>query len=120
MLLNPAAASCFRVPGKSLAIISRTGQVLQPIGSPSGSACSFNAPAETKPTAAAEVVAALQNSLLEIADMEASCVDSRQLQFPSLATFWANVFLCEVGVVCLQIRMIPGKLQPGKDRHIPE
>src|SRR3954463_4578046 len=52
ILLNPAAANCFRVPGKSFAIMSRTGQVWQPIGMPNGLARSFSAPVVSKPSAA--------------------------------------------------------------------
>jgi hypothetical protein len=55
-----------------LAIISLTGHVWHPIGKPSGLARSFSAHPESKPTAAACAAAFLQNSLLEIADINAS------------------------------------------------
>src|SRR5215470_4325646 len=69
MVWNPASASFLIVPGKSLAIISRTGHVWHPIGIPSGLACSSKPPAEIKPAAAAWVAALLTNSLLDISDI---------------------------------------------------
>ena len=72
MLWKPTAANCLRVPGKSLAIISRTGQVWHPIGMPSGFACSLKTPAEIRPIAADCAAATLQKSRLEIASMNAS------------------------------------------------
>src|SRR5580700_3936399 len=72
MVLNWAAASCLIVPGKSLAIISLTGQVWHPMGMPSGSARSCSVPAETNPAAAVYVAALFRKSLLEITDIDAS------------------------------------------------
>src|SRR5579863_4769254 len=72
MVWNPARASCLMVPGKSLAIMARTGHVWQPMGSPSGLAASSSAPAESTPATAAPVAEDLKNSLLEIAGMEVS------------------------------------------------
>src|SRR5580704_11156100 len=72
MVLNWAAASCLIVPGKSLAIISLTGQVWHPMGIPSGSARSGSVPAETNPEAAVYVAALFRKSLLEITDIDAS------------------------------------------------
>jgi hypothetical protein len=51
---------------------SRTGHVWQPMGKPRGLALSFSTPVESRPRAAACVPAALQNSLLEIEDTDAS------------------------------------------------
>src|SRR5215467_3703632 len=59
------------VPGKSLAIISLTGQVWHPIGRPSGLARSSIMPAERSPAAPATatcVMVVCTNSLLVIAD----------------------------------------------------
>src|SRR5216683_2591230 len=58
------------VPGKSLAIISRTGQVWHPMGKPRGLARSSRAPRERRPAAAAFVAEYLRNSLLEMAGID--------------------------------------------------
>jgi hypothetical protein len=61
------------VPGKSLAIISLTGQVWQPMGMPSGLARRRNAPTVARtPAVAACAAPFLRNARLEIADMCAS------------------------------------------------
>src|SRR5579863_5885526 len=72
MVWNPAAASCLMVPGKSSAIMARTGHVWQPMGRPRGFAPSSSVPAESAPATAAPVADFLKNSLLEIADIEFS------------------------------------------------
>src|SRR6476469_11038290 len=65
---NPAAESCLSVPGKSFAIISRTGQVWHPRGKPRGLARSMRPPfAITVPNTALDE-AALMNFLLDICD----------------------------------------------------
>src|SRR5271169_2801211 len=64
------------VPGKPLAIISLTGHVWHPMGKPRGSARSSSALAERNPAAAEYVAALLRNSLLEIADIGASSLQS--------------------------------------------
>src|SRR6266446_250777 len=65
------------VPGKSLAIISRTGQVWHPMGRPRGLARSSRAPRETRPAAAAFVAEYLRNSLLEMAGIDPSLFTPR-------------------------------------------
>ena len=65
MVLKPELASSFIVPGKSWAILFLTGYVWQPIGRPSGSAPSVNAPALTSTAAAAPSDTLHRNSLLE-------------------------------------------------------
>src|SRR5436309_15900795 len=72
MLWKPTAANCLRVPGKSLAIISRTGQVWHPIGMPSALARSCTTLADRKPAATVCTAAILQNSLLESVGIDAS------------------------------------------------
>src|SRR5262252_5932538 len=60
------------VPGKSLAIISRTGQVWHPIGRPSGLARSSRAPAapvDNRPATAACLPVVFRNSLLVVVDI---------------------------------------------------
>src|SRR2546430_2314050 len=73
----PAAASTLMVPGKSLAIISRTGQVWHPIGSPNGFAPSSTAPAQSALATAACLAVLLTNSLLVIVDICPSKLGSK-------------------------------------------
>src|ERR1051326_218024 len=68
-LSKPAAASCLRVPGKSLAISSLTGQVWHPMGKSSGLAERSTATSENSPANAACCARVSQNSLLESAVM---------------------------------------------------
>src|SRR6266566_9526670 len=77
MAWNPAAASTLMVPGKSLAIISRTGQVWHPIGSPNGFARSSRAPAQSALATAACFAVFLTNSLLVIVDISPSKLGSK-------------------------------------------
>src|ERR1700728_2991052 len=63
---NPVAASFFSVPGKSLAIIARTGHVWHPMGRPRGSACSMRPPVDRIAPTTALDDAVLMNSLLDI------------------------------------------------------
>src|SRR5258708_32966069 len=100
------------VPGKSLAIISLTGQVWHPMGMPSGLARSSEEVKERNPAAAALVAAFLTNSLLEIAGMVVSLfnfsfITRDSLQFPSAAAFRADELLRGIGVNDLQAGAIP-------------
>src|SRR3981189_3154870 len=72
MFRKPAAASCWIVPGKSLAMPSLTGQVWQPIGRPRGLAWSSKAAADKRLAAAALVAAFFMNALLDRSDMDGS------------------------------------------------
>src|SRR3954464_8602466 len=63
--VTPIPAIIFTYAGKSL-IIDRVGQTWLPIGSPSGAAETFEAPAARTPAAAAEIIAFSMNSRLEI------------------------------------------------------
>src|SRR5438045_3735461 len=70
--LNPASLNILIVPGKSLAIIRRTGHVWQPMGRPNGSARRLRAPAARAPDTTAFAEVFFKNSLLEIADIRSS------------------------------------------------
>jgi hypothetical protein len=59
------------VPGKSLAMLSLTGQVWQPIGRPRGLAWSSKM-ADKRLAAAARVAACFMNCLLDSSDMDGS------------------------------------------------
>src|SRR5205807_4169911 len=71
------------VPGKSLAIISRTGQVWHPIGSPNGFAPSSTAPAQSALATAACLAVLLTNSLLVIVDICPSKLDRKSTRLNS-------------------------------------
>src|SRR5215471_17105690 len=98
MLVNPASPSVLIVPGKSLAIISRTGQVWHPMGKPRGLACSFITPAERSPATAACVVATLQKSLLEIGGIRSP------FQFRQRLGFRQFCLTPEIAETCRRVR----------------
>src|SRR5262245_21674611 len=64
MASKPAVLSCWRAPGKSLAIRSLTDQVWHPMGRSSGLAKNSLAPSENSPANAACCATVSQNSLL--------------------------------------------------------
>src|SRR3954468_14286078 len=66
--VTPIPAILFTYAGKSL-IIDRVGQTWLPIGSPSGAAETFEAPAARTPAAPAKITAFSMNSRLEIGAM---------------------------------------------------
>jgi len=74
------------VPGKSSAIIFRTGQVWHPMGIPSGLARRLNTPAEANPAAAVHVAALFRNSLLDVFDMIASSDSANEQKISDLQT----------------------------------
>src|SRR5438132_4990964 len=113
------------VPGKSLAIICRTGQVWHPMGMPSGLALRSKAAAERNPAAAALVAAFLRNSLLEISSIDVSFdafnfITRDSLEFPASSTLRTDELLREIGVNDLQIRAIPSELLSQASGDISE
>src|ERR1051325_1237123 len=69
MASKPAVLSCWRAPGKSLAIRSLTDQVWHPMGRSSGLVKNSLAPSENSPANAACCATVSQNCLLESAVM---------------------------------------------------
>src|SRR5690348_15827426 len=117
MLWNPACASCLIVPGKSLAIISRTGHVWHPMGRPRGLARSSNAPVESTPAAAADFAVVFINSLLDISRMATS---SERLEFPAGPAVWANHFLRGIRIGYAQVLPVPAERLAGANRNVPQ
>jgi len=62
---KPAAASVLTVPGKSLAMLSRTGQVWHPMGRPRGLACALRG-RDARIDAAAVDLRKVRRDLLDI------------------------------------------------------
>src|ERR1043166_3651194 len=96
MASKPAVLSCWRAPGKSLAIRSLTDQVWHPMGRSSGLAKNSLAPSENSPANAACCATVSQNCLLESAVMAPPTSPRRaggRLQLPSRTAFRADVLV---------------------------
>ena len=94
------------------------------MGNPKGLAFRFSIPDDTNPTAAAEVVAAMQNSLLVIAGIQSPLVsylrETAGLKLPSAPAFGSDVFLRQIGVVYAKMDGVPRKLLPREHSDISE
>src|SRR5215510_5571685 len=120
---KPAVLSCWRAPGKSLAIRSLTDQVWHPMGRSSGLAKNSLAPSENNPANAACCATVAQNSLLVSAVIGSSNVARRpggRLQLPSRSAFRADVLVGGCRIDHLEIGAVPDEPLPEHRGHVPE
>src|SRR5580765_7507425 len=109
------------VPGKSFAIISRTGQVWHPMGIPSGSARRSTAAAEIRPVAAMQVALSLTNSRLEISVIYPPILvvfPPVLLQIPAESAVRLDQLLGCIKICHAHLFSVPDKFLPATRRDI--
>src|SRR5215813_10383002 len=124
---NPASASVLMVPGKSLAIIWRTGQVWHPMGRPRGLAAVVKGKEAARADVAVMAAVDLRKVRRGIADIRFSfllckspCGTRRHrrvclswLELPAGTTVGLDEFFGRRRIRNFQVHAIPGKLLAG-------